>query len=130
MKTLRTEITEEEKQTKKISRDIQVKLSDISTCENDDTNDSESFTHIGDGGKIFTSMCRCRKCTNESEAFSTTCAGHVGGCEGCRLSNGRSSVQALVVQARSLGFESCRLLTFLLHFLPLPCSCLQSRRKH
>ena len=34
MKTLRTEITEEEKQTKKISRDIQVKLSDINTCEN------------------------------------------------------------------------------------------------
>ena len=37
MKTLRTEITEEEKQTKKINRDIQVKLSDINTCENDDT---------------------------------------------------------------------------------------------
>ena len=34
MKTLRTEITEEEKQIKKISRDIQVKLSDINTCEN------------------------------------------------------------------------------------------------
>ena len=30
MKTLRTEITEEEKQMKKMSRDIQVKMSDVS----------------------------------------------------------------------------------------------------
>ena len=56
MKTLRTEIAEEEKQTKKISRDMQVKLSYINTCENDDSIESESFTHIGDGGKVFTSM--------------------------------------------------------------------------
>ena len=46
VKTLRREIAEEEKQTKKINRDMQVKLSDVNTCENDDTIENESFTHI------------------------------------------------------------------------------------
>ena len=46
VKTLRMGIAEEEKQTKKINRDMQVKLSDLNTCENYDTIENESFTHI------------------------------------------------------------------------------------
>ena len=45
------------------------------------------------------------------------------------MSNGCSSAQILVVQARSLGFESCRLLTLLLHFFSSSLQLLTEQEK-